>query len=292
MNAISYFFSNLLFHNFLLSLLAFLLGLLLGWLIWARRSKGNDYSAQYEAEQKKSADLQTQLDACKKARKDLDVELGDVKGSLGSVQSDLGIAQGDASSAKSKIAELEAQLSSAKGDLNNNNSDAELATAKSRITELEAQLASAQGDLDTCRNDLGTCQADLGNCKTDLENAQSQPAPAASGGDEELRNKSMQFFAADLESGKLKKDEKYGLLYTSAVDKDEQDDLTKIHGVAGVLNKTLNDYGVYKYRQIALWTPQICEDFSERISFKGRIERDNWIDQCKQFHEEKYGEKI
>jgi len=197
MNAISYFFSNLLFHNFLLSLLAFLLG---------------------QAEQKKSADLQTQLDACKKARKDLDVELGDVKGSLGSVQSDLGIAQGDASSAKSKIAELEAQLSSAKGDLNNNNSDAELATAKSRITELEAQLASAQGDLDAC-------------------------------------NKSMQFFAADLESGKLKKDEKYGLLYTSAVDEDEQDDLTKIHGVAGVLNKTLNDYGVYKYRQIAKLAP-------------------------------------
>ncbi len=279
MNAISYFFSNLLFHNFLLSLLAFLLGLLLGWLIWARRSRGNDYSAQYEAEQKKSADIQRQLDACKKARKDLD-------GKLGSYESDLGVAQGDVTSAKSKIAELEAKLSSAKSNLSNNNSDSELAAAKSRIAELEAQLASAQGDLDACKSDLGAC-------KTDLESAVNQPAPvAATGGDEELRNKNMQFFAADLESGKLKKDEKYGLLYTSELDKDEQDDLTKIHGVAGVLNKTLNDYGVYKYRQIAIWTPQICEDFSERISFKGRIERDNWIDQCKQFHEEKYGEKI
>jgi len=226
MSAILYFLSNLLIHN----LIILLLGLLLGWFIWARRSKGGDidFKAKYEAEQTKTSNLQSQLDACKKARKNMEADFGKVEG-------DLGLAKGDITSGKSRIAELEAELAKAKDSAGSGNasSDAELVEAKAKITDLES-----------------------------------------------------------LESGKLKQDEKYGLLYTEAVAKDEQDDLTKIHGVAAVLNKTLNDYGVYKYRQIALWTPQICNDFSERISFKGRIERDNWIGQCKQFHEEKYGEKI
>jgi len=102
----------------------------------------------------------------------------------------------------------------------------------------------------------------------------------------------MAFFAEDLASGRLREDEKYGLLYTERLEGDEADDLTRIKGVAGVLNKTLNEYGVYKFRQIALWTPQICEDFSDKISFKGRVERDDWVGQCKEFHHEKYGEKI
>ena len=59
------------------------------------------------------------------------------------------------------------------------------------------------------------------------------------------------------------------------------DDLKKISGVGGVLEGKLNSLGIYRYSQIADWKkPEIIwvDDF---LSFKGRIERDDWVPQCK-----------
>lgn len=189
-DAIPYFFTNLLLLNFLLALVAFLLGLLLGWLLWAKYKKQvSSYKSEVDDLKKKNADLEATI-------RDL----------------------------KSKLSDCEASL------------------------ECDAKASEEQ-----------------------------EACPRS-------------FFNDAIESGKMREDEKYGLLYTSTPDK--IDDLTRIKGVAGVLNKTLNDYGIYTFRQIALWTPQICSDFSEKIAFPGRVERDNWIEQCKTFHKEKYGEVI
>jgi len=201
MDAFGYFFTNLALLNVILALVAFLLGLLLGWTL---KGKGNKTGSCEECEQ--------ELKKLRELNKELKAELNETK------------------------------------------------------------------------EDLEEVQEDLEEAQEDLEEAEQEA--------QELRDKNLGFFKQDIESGKLKEDDKYGLLYTEAPPKDEVDDLTKIKGVAGVLNKKLNDFGVYKYRQIALWTPEICEDFSEKIAFKGRVERDDWIGQCKLFHQEKYNEKI
>jgi predicted flap endonuclease-1-like 5' DNA nuclease len=59
------------------------------------------------------------------------------------------------------------------------------------------------------------------------------------------------------------------------------DDLKKISGVGGVLETKLNSMGVYKYSQIAGWKKEEIDWVDDFLSFKGRIERDKWVAQCK-----------
>jgi small subunit ribosomal protein S2 len=61
----------------------------------------------------------------------------------------------------------------------------------------------------------------------------------------------------------------------------EIDDLKKISGVGPVLEKKLNELGIYHYSQIAGFTPDDIERVDTELNFKGRIERDGWIDQAK-----------
>lgn len=78
-----------------------------------------------------------------------------------------------------------------------------------------------------------------------------------------------------------------GVIYTSAPD--EVDDLKLISGVGPVLEQKLNENGLYTFQQIIDWSPKNIETFDDLLSFKGRIERDNWLEQAKTLHQEKYG---
>lgn len=59
------------------------------------------------------------------------------------------------------------------------------------------------------------------------------------------------------------------------------DDLKRIKGVGPVLEKKLNALGYYHFDQIAAWTPQNADWVDDQLNFKGRIGRDNWIEQAK-----------
>ena len=61
------------------------------------------------------------------------------------------------------------------------------------------------------------------------------------------------------------------------------DDLKKISGVGPKLEGTLHEIGVFHFDQIAAWGPAEIAYMDDRLSFKGRIERDDWIAQAKQF---------
>ncbi len=67
--------------------------------------------------------------------------------------------------------------------------------------------------------------------------------------------------------------------------KGEADDLKKISGVGPKLEGVLNEIGVFHFWQIAEWGPAEIEYMDDRLSFKGRIERDDWIKQAKDFAE-------
>ncbi|MEZ5670250.1 MAG: 50S ribosomal protein L21 [Alphaproteobacteria bacterium] len=69
----------------------------------------------------------------------------------------------------------------------------------------------------------------------------------------------------------------------------EADDLKKISGVGPKLEKTLNELGIYHYAQIAAFTPEQVAWVDERLKFKGRIEREDWIEQAKTLAAEKEG---
>ncbi len=59
------------------------------------------------------------------------------------------------------------------------------------------------------------------------------------------------------------------------------DDLKVLSGVGPALEKKLHEHGITTYAQIAAWTEADVEDFGEKLSFKGRIEREGWIEQAK-----------
>lgn len=64
---------------------------------------------------------------------------------------------------------------------------------------------------------------------------------------------------------------------------EDADDLKKISGVGPVLEQKLNELGIYTFAQIANFSAEDIANVDERLNFKGRIERDGWIDQAKEF---------
>lgn len=60
------------------------------------------------------------------------------------------------------------------------------------------------------------------------------------------------------------------------------DDLKKLSGVGPALEKKLLENGVATFAQIAAWTEADIAEFDEKLSFKGRIEREGWVDQAKE----------
>lgn len=61
------------------------------------------------------------------------------------------------------------------------------------------------------------------------------------------------------------------------------DDLTRISGVGPKLLEKLNANGIWHFDQIAAWTGAEIAYMDDQLSFKGRIERDGWIEQAKTF---------
>ncbi|WP_080056785.1 hypothetical protein [Spirosoma aerolatum] len=72
----------------------------------------------------------------------------------------------------------------------------------------------------------------------------------------------------------------------------EADDLKDIVGVGPFLERKLHSLGIYTFRQVANFTKEDIDKVNEIIEFfPGRIERDNWVDQSKEFFKKKYGNK-
>ncbi|WP_086469127.1 hypothetical protein [Devosia lucknowensis] len=58
------------------------------------------------------------------------------------------------------------------------------------------------------------------------------------------------------------------------------DDLRKIKGIGAKTESALHDLGVYHYDQIANWTSAHIDWLEGRIAIKGRIRREQWVEQA------------
>ena len=59
------------------------------------------------------------------------------------------------------------------------------------------------------------------------------------------------------------------------------DDLKLISGVGKMIETKLVKAGITKFSQIAAWKKADIVEFDEKLSFKGRIDRDDWIKQAR-----------
>ena len=60
------------------------------------------------------------------------------------------------------------------------------------------------------------------------------------------------------------------------------DDLTTINGIGPVIEKKLTALGITTFKQIAELDQDRIDEINEQLSFKGRIERENWVEQAKE----------
>ena len=58
------------------------------------------------------------------------------------------------------------------------------------------------------------------------------------------------------------------------------DKLTNIKGIGPVLEKKLHGLGITSFSQIAAWSEADIEKVSGHLSFKGRIQREGWVEQA------------
>ncbi len=90
--------------------------------------------------------------------------------------------------------------------------------------------------------------------------------------------------AATAAAPKKAKSEKAAAPKAAAAPKSDAaaDDLKQLSGVGPALEKKLHEAGVTTFAQIAAWTEEDIAVMDEKLSFKGRIEREGWVEQAKE----------
>lgn len=68
----------------------------------------------------------------------------------------------------------------------------------------------------------------------------------------------------------------------SREDLDEIDELQRISGVGPVIQKTLHDLGIFRFAQIADWDQGNKDWVNAYLAFKGRIDRERWVEQARE----------
>jgi len=69
-----------------------------------------------------------------------------------------------------------------------------------------------------------------------------------------------------------------------------EDDLKQIRGVGPVIERMLKEMGITSYRQIANFTNEDIDQVAAAMgSFRGRIQRDGWVEGARKEHRKKYG---
>jgi len=61
----------------------------------------------------------------------------------------------------------------------------------------------------------------------------------------------------------------------------EIDELKRIKGIGPVIERTLNDLGIYQFKQIAEFSRDNIDWVESYLSFPGRIDREEWVSQAK-----------
>jgi predicted flap endonuclease-1-like 5' DNA nuclease len=201
----------------------------------------------------------------------------------------------------SELAGVRASMGKVQGaaDAENARDDAEIASLKGKVSSLEA-------DLRACNERNASLDADV---KAKAASLAAIPAAAAatsasSGVSEEAHAKlQADFEKLKLQYGELEGEKVFlldrvkkaesGETLTRKLPESEWDDLELINGIGPVLERMLYDMGIYTFREIAGWDSAKIAEINEKLpQFKGRIEREGWVESAREEHFKKYGERL
>lgn len=187
----------------------------------------------------------------------------------------LGERDGDLGRIREETSHLHNQISERDKSLQERDSEREKQHA--RIHELESEINQLRQELTENKTEAWRIQeleSLVQEQENHLENLNTEPLTLQS-----------LFTGED-----VTEDRSLGMLYREAPSR--IDNLKEINGIAEGIEKQLNEIGVYRFRQIALWNQHQITEFGERLAFKDRIGRDQWVAQALDLHRRDYGESL
>ena len=163
---------------------------------------------------------------------------------------------------------------------------------RSEVNIDTSEADSLLGDLGNCRGDLESCretgaqqsariaelEADLAACR---EAQVAVPAAVAAPVADADADMSLDFDGDGVVEGK---DEGVKPTTLDGPRDGKADDLKRIKGIGPKMEKLCNKLGFYHFDQIASWTAdEVAWVDANLEGFKGRVTRDEWVDQAKIF---------
>ena len=187
--------------------------------------------------------------------------------------------------ARRRQTELEANLQLLQGERQRDQS-----TENNFRTELEqyrSKLSASADTIRTLRKERAAVLARLANYRTIVE-----PQRAVISFTQAMELQKQQSESYDEEyGGHTTVHAKRGVIYVT--EPETRDDLKRISGIAEVLEARLNDYGIYTFKQVMEWSKESIAEFSNLLTFRDRIERDEWQHQARYFYDQKHAnEKV
>ncbi|MGH1538760.1 MAG: hypothetical protein ACRBDX_12070 [Gammaproteobacteria bacterium] len=155
---------------------------------------------------------------------------------------------------------------------------------KGKLSSIEKELESSKLDLSMLREHEHTIEALKNKIKTKPIPTLKPSAKPAKKQDSKAATKTASKPAAGLKAPAK------GLNIAAASVKD---DLQVVKGIGPVMERKLNDFGVYSYEQLGRLKGADIETLATTLgSFPDRIDRDKWVSQSKKLFKKKYGQKI
>ncbi len=291
----------LIVHILVFLILAALLGFVVGWLLRGVRVKGEIESldtrwrrsfGEVEAERDRFA---SEFTVAKEARGKLQTALTEAQKLAEARAAGLEQAEHARDQALARLAEGEQQEASVRTELEAKDGEigqlqtklSRLQTAQKRANDLQTELNQARETVNSLEARVAAmpsgafASADMRRSSRTLELAEEAPATAPSPDDgagiSTAASAEPTVPAPAVSAGEAPGTPPPAL----EAPEGSADDLKKISGVGPGIEKTLNKLGIFHYRQIATFTPDNIAWVDQHLRFKGRIERENWIDQAK-----------
>ncbi len=207
-------------------------------------------------------------------------------------------------SLRSKVGQLESNVSASSssagevGELKAKLAEAEATTnAHQRtIRDLNVKLSNAgdTSELDGLRAKLNKTEADLAACR-----AKASAAPAAAsgfvagaaggsaGGNAKTTGGGAPLSKEEKKANAEKAKQKVKARMAASAG-GGKDDLKLISGVGPALEKKLNDLGIFTFKQVSEFDPEMVGTVNDAIEFfPGRVQRDDWVGQAKKLYQTK-----
>jgi predicted flap endonuclease-1-like 5' DNA nuclease len=275
-------------------LIAFLLGLLAGYLLRDRYAK--QLAVQLDAKEAELKNAKASIEAAetnlahkdaetKRAQADeqaarstalrledekrqLSQDLDTAKANLEKGKYELGVQNQTIADLQKEVDKLKAEASVAPVATEITHND----DAREILAAIEAQLSSLTQENTALRENLQQLMAS-GTGKRGSK-AKAEPSPATTPAPEESKPESPNL---GTDNTSLLEADKARLVH---FDKDE---LSAIQGIGPFLEKKLNEQGIFTYEQVAAWTEADVDSVTKAINFfDGRIAKDNWVGQAKE----------